>query len=471
MSENRDITRRDMAKFAGAAGIAAAAATTQFGTAPGIKTVRAANNQVQYGMIGTGSRGQYLLKHLKGIDAGQCVALCDINEENLKKGAAQIGGSPKLYKDYREMLADKNVEAVKVVTPLFMHFPITRDALLAGKHCFTEKSLVFLPSEVLALRKLCNERPKQVLQVGLQRRYSQYYQTVRQMVEKGLLGEVTHVQAQWHRNGLASTWVVKPGNWRVFRKMSGGLVTELASHQVDVADWMFGAHPEFVSGVGDLTWYKDGRDIYDNIQLIFKYPKGQKLIYSSIMTNSHWAGVGGQRTEFGETIMGTGGTVEITIGDDTHATVAVWFKEPAPRNVTQGTKKEETKAGATMTAAAGGRGMPVILPADEVAKDEAFVSKELKFARRWLYAKGIMVPEEPKNPVDVELESFFNDIRRGGRPKADLEVGLADAEACIFANIAMDEGRRVYFSEIDKVTDAQAMGQTPAAMAAIGKKS
>jgi predicted dehydrogenase len=469
MSDNRDLTRRDVAKLAGAAGLAAAA----YSTAPAfIKKVNAATNQVQYGLVGTGSRGKYLLKHLKGIDSGKCVALCDTNETNLKDGAGVIGGTPKLYKDYREMLADKNVEAVKVVTPLHQHYPITRDALLAGKHVFCEKSLVFLPSEVIGLRKLANERPKQVLQVGLQRRYSQYYQTVKQMVQKGMLGEVTHVQAQWHRNGLAATWVVKPGNWRVFRKWSGGLVTELASHQVDVADWMFGAHPEFVAGVGDLTWYRDGRDIYDNIQLIFKYPKGQKLIYSSIMTNSHWAGVGGQRTEFGETIMGTGGTVEITIGDDNNPSIAVWFKEPVKANMTKGAKKEETKAGATMTAAAGGRGMPVALPQDEIDKDrDGFLARELKFARRWLYAKGVMTPEETKNPVDVELEAFFNDIRTGGKPKADLEVGLADAEACIMANVAMDEGRRVYFSELEKITDAQAMGQTPAAMAAIGKKA
>ena len=67
--------------------------------------------------------------------------------------------------------------------------------------------------------------------------------------------------------------------------MSGGLTAELTSHQIDVADWMFGSPPEFVMGLGSLDTLKDGRDVYDNIQLIYKYPKGQKLTYTSISTN------------------------------------------------------------------------------------------------------------------------------------------------------------------------------------------
>ena len=61
-----------------------------------------------------------------------------------------------------------------------------------------------------------------------------------------------------------------------------------------------------------------------------------------------------------------------------------------------------------------------------------------------------MVQEEQHNPVDVELESFFQNCRDGGQPQADLEVGLADSIAVILSNQAMDEKRRVYFTEIEK---------------------
>ena len=71
---------------------------------------------------------------------------------------------------------------------------------MAGKHVFCEKCLVFKPEEVHGLRALAAEHPKQILQTGLQRRYSYFYQTVKQMVDKGILGDVHHIHAQWHRN-------------------------------------------------------------------------------------------------------------------------------------------------------------------------------------------------------------------------------------------------------------------------------
>jgi hypothetical protein len=67
----------------------------------------------------------------------------------------------------------------------------------------------------------------------------------------------------------------------------------------------------------------------------------------------------------------------------------------------------------------------------------------------------VMLQEEQRNPVDVELESFFNNCRDGGTPRANLEVGMADAVAVILSNMAMDEGRKVYFNEIDKLGKGQ----------------
>lgn len=452
MAESKNMTRREAVKVAGAATIATMAAS-----GPLIRTAKAADG-VKYGMIGTGSRGNYLLKHLKSIDSGQCVAICDVTKDALDKAQQTIGGNPKRYTDWRELLADKNVDAVFVTTPLFLHFPATKDALEAGKHVFCEKSLVFKPEEVHALRALVEARPKQVLQTGLQRRYSEMYQAARNMIEKGLLGDVTYVQAQWHRN---PGWKMKDvpnvdkrmANWRLFREYSGGLVAELASHQIDVADWMLGMTPESVMGLGSRDFMNDGRDILDNVQLIYKYPKGRRLVWTGVPGTSHWAGVGGARTEMGEIICGTQGSIHITIGDDNNMPIGMWFREPNPPKVetAKKDKKEAYKAGSTMVAAAGSRPLPILLGKDLMTGKESFLEKEMKFARLWLYQKGILVPEEPKNPVDTELEAFFNYCKNGGRPKADLEVGMADSVAVILSNIALDEGRMVHFNEIDKM--------------------
>jgi predicted dehydrogenase len=459
--KDKDVSRRDFVKTAGAVGAVAAAIPTMQ-SAPAIQKVRAANDQVQFGMVGTGSRGSYLLKHLKSIDNGRCVALCDIQQEALDRGVTTIGNNPKTFKDYRELLAQKDVDAVFVTVPLFVHFPVTRDALMAGKHVFCEKCLVFKPEEVHALRALAQEHSKQTLQTGLQRRYSYFYQTVKNMVDKGVLGDVHHIHAQWHRNMInkpSSLWTMKPGgekniaNWRVFRSMSGGLTAELTSHQVDVSDWMFGSSPEFVMGLGSLDTLLDGRNVYDNIQLIYKYPKGQKLTYSSVSTNQFLPYFNGTRPEMGEIIMGTEGTIEITVGDDVHPAIAWWYREPpkAAATVTKAAEKKPFVAGATMIAGGGANGPIPLMTSDlERTPNDSFLAKEVKFARQWLTAKGVMVQEEQRNPVDVELESFFQNCKDGQKPKADLEIGLADSVAVMLSNQAMDEGRRVYFSEIEK---------------------
>src|ERR1035438_1926973 len=214
MPENNP-TRRDLIK---------AAAVTSVTAAPFISTMKAANDQVQYGMIGAGSRGSYLLKHLAHISSGRCVAVCDLKQAQLDLAVKTIGSNPATYTNYHELLNRKDLDAVFVITPLFTHYPITRDVMLSGRHVFCEKCLVFKPEEVHGLRALAKERSKQVLQTGLQRRYSSFYQTVKDMVDKGILGNVHHIHAQWHRNMINSPsrlWTMHPGgpsnldNWRL----------------------------------------------------------------------------------------------------------------------------------------------------------------------------------------------------------------------------------------------------------------
>jgi predicted dehydrogenase len=442
MSDSDVFTRRDVLATAALAGAAAIGAGT-------------ANESVGYGIVGVGGRGAYLLKHLRGIGTGRCVAVCDLDAGKTDAGAETIGTNPAKYGDYRALLDNRNVEAVIVAVPLFEHYAVTRDALLAGKHVLCEKSLVFQPFEVHALRALAAQHPKQVLQVGLQRRYSRFYQIAKAMVDKGLLGNVTHVHAQWHRN---PGWVMRGFNWRLYREYSGGLTAELASHQIDIADWMFGATPEYVIGVGGLDTWKDGRDVYDNIQLIYKYPNNQKLVYSSITTNSHMPYLGATRPEFGEIIMGTGGSLEITVGDgEQHLATALYYREttrvvssPPPL---PGEKEPAAPAGATYLIGGGQRGLPLAVASGDldIAKDDSFLSRELKYSRRWLYSKGVIVDDEDTNPVENELRSFFEICRDGGRPRADIEVGLNDSIAVILSNLAMRDERRVYFNEIDKM--------------------
>ena len=257
------VSRRDLIKI----GTAALAALN----------VEAASEPVKFGMIGAGSRGITLLNHLVNISAGQCVAVCDVNGAALDEAVEVIKTNPKKYSDYQQLLADKNAEAVFIATPLHLHFPIIRDALQAGKHVFCEASLVFKPEEVHDLRTLAKEHGKQTLQVGLERRYSVYFASVKKMIDDGLLGDVTHIQGQWHQN---PGWLMQPGgkdnpkNWRLFREYSGGLTSELAAHHLDTANWFFSAEPQFVTGVGGLDSRKDGRDVLGQHSAHLQLSKG-----------------------------------------------------------------------------------------------------------------------------------------------------------------------------------------------------
>lgn len=456
MSEKTNVSRREVLKLAGAA--TATAPVLQ--GAPMIQTIKAANDQIQYGIIGVGSRGWYHTKHLKNIDTGRCMALCDIDQSHLDRAAETIGTNPAKFKDYRELLDHKGVDAVLIATPLFLHFPITRDSLLAGKHVFCEKSMVFRPEEVHALRALAKDRPKQVLQVGLQRRYSRFYQAVKDMVDKGILGDVTHIHAQWHRN---PGWIMKgdkdkvgkyKANWRMFREFSGGLAAEIASHQTDVADYIFGASPEFAIGIGGIDHWHDGRDVYDNIQLIYQYPKGRKMTYSAITTNSHLSMFNSTRPEMGECIMGTEGCIEITVGNgESTLPTALWYREPPTAKVEVAKPgAPKAKAGASYIAGGAQKGFPLAMALEPKPNpNDPFLEREARFAKNWLAQKGVLTSDEDRNPVDIELESFFNDCKKNGHPLADMEAGLSDAIGVMISNVAMDENRRCYFNEIDKM--------------------
>ena len=72
----------------------------------------------------------------------------------------------------------------------------------------------------------------------------------------------------------------------------------------------------------------------------------------------------------------------------------------------------------------------------------------MKYARQWLYSKGVMMPEESKNPVDTELQSFLNDCRNGNRPRANIDTGLTDSATVMLTNLALDEDRKALYSEI-----------------------
>jgi predicted dehydrogenase len=325
-----------------------------------------------------------------------------------------------------------HIDAVLICTPLNLHAPMVIDALRAGKHVFIEKCLIFKEEEGERIRKVAEGHPQQVLQVGIQRRSSALYKVAMQMARKGAIGKVLLVRAQWHMNNdwrrpVSDAKYERLINWRMYREYSGGLMAELASHQIGVANWAIDAEPISVLATGDIVYWKDGRETCDNVEAIFEYPGGEKLLLSSALFNAH--------LEVAELIMGDQGTLAITLGK------GLYFREKVAK-VSSGAAKENWKAGATVIAASEG-GIPIF--PERISGSEPFLDRELKYAKRWLASLGISDYEEPHDPWYSEMVDFFASIREGKPVSASLDLGISEARAVIYANRAIDTGQKVFW--------------------------
>jgi predicted dehydrogenase len=428
MEKEQDVTRREFLKTA-----AAAAAVSALPGAPAILANPGPSDAVPYGIIGTGTEGCTLLRFLATIPEGRCIANCDIYPPNLKKGVETIKSNPRTYVDYRQLLDQKDVAAVVIATPLNLHAKMVIDALDAGKHVFVEKTMYFKEEEGDPIRKAASEHPKQVLQVGLQRRSSVLYNVAMEMIRKGAIGKVMFVRAQWHRNNDWRRPVPDPKyerliNWRMYREYSGGLLAELASHQIDVANWAIGAEPVSVVATGGIDYWKDGRETCDNVEAIYEYPGGQKLLWSSILYNAHFG--------FDEQIMGDQGTLIITLGK------GLYYREKVAKATAAGSK-ETWWAGATVTEEAQQKGIPIF--PEKGNGPEGFLDREVKYAKRWLASMGIYEYEEPHDPWYSELANYLASIREGKPVVAPLEIGVGDALGVIYGNRAVDTGQKVFW--------------------------
>jgi predicted dehydrogenase len=272
------------------------------------KPIRA--DKVRLGIVGTGSRGCRLMELLNsvGIDEGiEIVAICDVYKPNLAIGKG-LAPKAKLFSDYRQLIELKDLDAIIVATPLHQHAHITKDALEIGLHVFCEKAMARTLEDTFAMAQ-AQKRTGKILQIGHQRLFDPKYLEGMKRIHEGVLGEVTQMRAYWHRNNDWRRPVPKDQpelerqiNWRLYKEYSCGLVTELASHQIQIGNWAKKALPVDVRGTGSISFWKEGREVHDNIALIFTYADGTQFIYDSMVQNKKYG--------FEEQIMGHKGTIE-----------------------------------------------------------------------------------------------------------------------------------------------------------------
>ena len=287
----------DRRSFIGALGgisLAAAFPWLQACTPAAKEEVRGEKTRI--GMIGPGSRGQLHLGNLKNIPEAEVVALCDNYEPNLQTAAAMFPKA-KLYRDYRELLADKEVDSVVIATPLHLHHEMTIAALEAGKNVMCEKAMAYTIEDCYDMYQKAKETGK-VLIIGQQRLFDPKYLKAMDGIRNGDYGPVVNIRNYWFRNGDWRRPVPSPEyerhiNWRLYREYSRGLMTELACHQLQNGSWALGMYPEKVMGSGSIVYWKDGREVFDSVAVIYTFPNGVNMTFESVISNKHF-GMGEQ---------------------------------------------------------------------------------------------------------------------------------------------------------------------------------
>lgn len=272
-------------------GVPILAAEEQPAAAPdGTTNYKGETPPVNVGVIGCGTWGREILKTLSTIKFGPVVAVCDHYPAYLRRGA-NLAPKAEKYEDYKQLLANKDVQAVIVATPSHQHKEFVLAALEAGKHVYCEAPLATTLDDARAIATAARKHWKLNFQPGLQNRSDKQIVNLIKFVRSGVVGTNLSGRGQFHKK---MSWRIATSNpereaemnWRLSNATSGGLVGELGVHQLDIANWFYSATPISVEGVGALSHYKDGRDVFDNVAAIFRYPNGICYNYEATIANS-----------------------------------------------------------------------------------------------------------------------------------------------------------------------------------------
>jgi predicted dehydrogenase len=364
------------------------------------------NDRVCLGVIGIGSRGTKLLMHLQTIPGTEISAVCDDYKPHLFEGQRLTQGRAKRFQDYRELLARPDIDGVVIATPLHLHAAMSKVAMAAGKQVFCEKCMGLTIAECQEMMRF-QKQTGRILQIGFQRLFDVRYIEAMELIARGAIGRLTCMKAHWHRNNnwrlpLRDPALEKRVNWRLYTEFSGGIMTELASHQIQVANWAAGQPPAAVMGTGGIDFWKDGREVYDNVSVIFSYPGGIKLSYTGILTNRHY---GAQ-----EQIMGTEATIELEKGK-------VYQETPPPSpGIYQLVRQIEEKVFATIPI--GGASW---IPEDPSRDRGDFIIDKMH------------IP----SATQLELEAFIGGIRTQRMEPALLNQAYGASVAALLGNQAM----------------------------------
>jgi predicted dehydrogenase len=259
----------------------------------------APSDQIMLGVIGSGSRGLAVMRAFQRDPTVRVGGICDVYEPNLEKALAIAaiapGNQPRACRNYRELLDDKHVQAVLIATPEHWHHRMVLDALAAGKDVYVEKPLCHTPEQGVELME-AEQRSRNIVQVGMQRRSYDLFLEAEKVVAGGMLGTVRMVRSWWLNNYLDEApiarlegkldWEQWQGpakrhpfdpirfrHWRFFYDYAGGIVADQGAHIFDGIQMLMGAGcPSAVTGAAGKA-HKAGVETPESVVVTAEYPE------------------------------------------------------------------------------------------------------------------------------------------------------------------------------------------------------
>lgn len=286
---------------------------------------------INIGCIGTGGRCRRLMGTLKGLPGVRITAVCDIWAESLAQAKELAGPEAFTTRDYHQLLARTDVDAVLIGAPDHWHVPMTIHACEGGKDVYVEKPLTHDLGEGESVIRAQDENGR-IVQVGTQQRSMPQFVRAREILRAGKLGSVHKVHLTWNRNRTSSPsrssdvdpasldWKSFLGNapdqpfdayrfrnWRWFWDFGGGILTDLMVHWIDAVNWMLDLpDPAMATTIGD-KFAADQWETPDTIQTLMRYPDREVQVYfEGTFVN--------QRNKAMVEIMGTEGTMYLDRG-------------------------------------------------------------------------------------------------------------------------------------------------------------
>jgi predicted dehydrogenase len=402
----------------------------------------AANDHIQIALIGAGGQGQGDTKVAVQVPGVKLVAVADCYDGRLEHSKELWGNDVFTTRDYSEVLARKDIDAVIIGTPDHWHKQVSVDAMKAGKDVYCEKPMIHLYADGPEMIETAR-RTNRIIQIGSQRVSSMIYVKAKELLASGAIGQLNMVTARWDRNSAMGAWNYTvpldastetcdwprflgtapkiPFNaehffqWRKWKAYGSGVAGDLFVHLFSGTHFITGSHgPTRAMATGGLRFWKDGRDVPDVMLGLFDYREGFNLSLRVNFVD------GGEESE-GLIFTGSEGTMEI-----------------AGNSVSVSRVPREKEPGYTITTFTEAMQKRIL---EEYRQKYPLTHPEGSPAAGY---EKYVAPHGYSDSYD-HFKNFFNSVRTRQPVVEDAVFGYRAAGAALLSNLSMERGAVVHW--------------------------